>query len=372
MPLTRPNLISPPAFDATKSYTFVFLQSGSSSQIVGNTLTIKRNDTLETVYSQTETTFRYAHTVLENTLQNGTYYTATLTTMDSTGETSPESNAVQFYCFSTPTIEFTNIRQGGDIESGTFNFQVSYNQAQNELLNVYVFNLYGASGELLSTSGNLYVSQSTLPITLAYTFTGFNDNSQYGVEVSGQTIHGMQVSTGRILFNTSFTTASVYSVLTLTNNCSGGYVQIKSNVSGIPGISNGEPILKDGYVELLGDTYVEWNQGFTLDGDWTAMIWGKSFTPDSVIMQMSSVSDGSLIQVYWAKNYAYIRVIPFGFTYGYTIRSNDIRIDSATLGKFVLGRNVLGARDDNQIFIGIRRINNIYSIQVENIGGAGS
>ena len=58
MALTTPILYSVPAFDATKEQVFTFAVVGGS-QVVANTLTIKDNATLATVYSQTQTTYRF-------------------------------------------------------------------------------------------------------------------------------------------------------------------------------------------------------------------------------------------------------------------------------------------------------------------------
>ena len=81
MALTTPILYSIPAFDAQNSFIFQFASIGGS-QVVANTLTIKNNATLSTVYSATQTTFKFEHILPANTLTNGTYYAAPLITKD--------------------------------------------------------------------------------------------------------------------------------------------------------------------------------------------------------------------------------------------------------------------------------------------------
>ena len=84
MSLTTPLLYTVPAFDATNEQVFTFLSVGGS-QVVANTLTIKNNATLATVYERTQVSYRFAHVLPANTLTNGTYYQATLTTKDAEG-----------------------------------------------------------------------------------------------------------------------------------------------------------------------------------------------------------------------------------------------------------------------------------------------
>ena len=104
MALTTPILYSVSAFDAQNSFIFQFASIGGS-QVVANTLTIKDNATLTTVYSATQTTFKFEHILPANTLTNGTYYQATLTTKDAQGNISNASAPIQFYCYSQPTFE---------------------------------------------------------------------------------------------------------------------------------------------------------------------------------------------------------------------------------------------------------------------------
>ena len=72
MALTTPILYSVNAFDATQAQVFNFNVLGGN-QVTANTLTIKNNATLSTVYSATQTTFKFEHTLPANTLTNGNY-----------------------------------------------------------------------------------------------------------------------------------------------------------------------------------------------------------------------------------------------------------------------------------------------------------
>ena len=136
--LTTPILYSVPAFDAQNSFEFQFASIGGA-QVVANTLTIKNNTTLATVYSQTQSTFKFEHILPANTLTNGTYYQATLTTKDAQGNESSPSTPIQFYCYTTPSFAFNNLPANNLIDNDSFDLGVTYNQSEGELLNSYSF-----------------------------------------------------------------------------------------------------------------------------------------------------------------------------------------------------------------------------------------
>ena len=140
MALTTPILYNVPAFDSSQAQIFAFNSLGGN-QVTGSTLTIKNNITLQTVYSQTQISYRFEHILPANTLVNGTYYQATLTTRDASGNESSPSAAIQFYCYTQPNFEISNMPSGNVITNSSYAFTVTYNQAQGEILNAYVFKL---------------------------------------------------------------------------------------------------------------------------------------------------------------------------------------------------------------------------------------
>lgn len=357
MALTTPILYTVPAFDATNAQTFTFAVL-SGSQVVANTLTIKNNATLATVYSETQTTFRFEHILPAGTLTNGTYYQAELTTKDAEGNESTASAPIQFYCYTQPTFAITNMPTGNIVANSSYSFNVSYGQIQGEILNAYVFNLYSASGVLVSTSGTLYNTDTTLPLTLSYLFSGFEDKTTYSIEVTGVTTNGTQISTGRITFTANYTTPETYSNIVLSNNCKGGYITIRSNFVGIEGKSTPEnPIYIDNKeIDLRKNgSSVSWDDGYTISGDFTTRVWGRDFTPNQDILTMTN-SDGENIAVTYVTDDTYcwfeLKVKRAEDTWGYVIESSHIALPA----------------DDEQIFCWLRRINNIYEIKIENRG----
>lgn len=285
MALTTPTLMQQNAFDATQARVFTF-NVYSGSQITGSKLTIKNNATLETVYDGTVTSYAFEHTVPANTLTNGVYYQASIQTMDAQGNFSPASNIIQFYCYSTPTLVFNNIPTANIIPSASFAFEVKYNQAESEALDSYVFNLYTTAGTLISTSGRLYNTTTTVPTVFAYTFSGFNNGEDYVVEVNAVTVEGTQITTGKQTVFVQYSQPGMFSSLYLTNNCKSGNITVQANVIGINGEVNPSPpkyITRNEQVYLdltnthTSDTppYVQWTEGYEIPDNYVIRIWGS-------------------------------------------------------------------------------------------------
>ena len=357
MALTTPILYTVSAFDATQEQVFNFNVLGGN-QVVANTLTIKNNATLATVYSATQNTYKFIHTLPANTLTNGTYYQATLTTKDAQGNESSPSAPIQFYCYSQPMFEISNMPNNNVITNSSFAFTVTYNQAQGEILNAYVFNLYSASGALISTSNTMYNTDTSLPLNVSYLFSGFEDKASYSIEVTGVTTNGTQITTGRISFTTDYTKPDMFSFLFLTNNCKGGYITIKSNIIGINGISNPEtPTYIDNKEIDLRETgsYVEWVEGYTVTGNWTMRLWGRDFTPNSEIFRFSNVN-GDIITIEYhvdaTQCWFELKVKHIDWLWGYVTESTHIALPSET----------------EQVFCWLRRIDNLYDLRIENRG----
>lgn len=104
MALIKPLLLNAPAFDATVESIFTFTVPSGGDQVTKNRLTIIDQSTGTQIYQAKQTTFAFTHTVPAGTLTNGVYYQATLITYDAQNNPSSQSNAVQFYCYSTPCL----------------------------------------------------------------------------------------------------------------------------------------------------------------------------------------------------------------------------------------------------------------------------
>lgn len=358
MALTQPILYSQVAFDATQEHIFTFNVVGGD-QVVANTLTIINNTTSEQVYSEREETFTLTHILPSNSLQNGVYYAATLTTENASGEISVASNTIQFYCYTTPIFNFTNLTTGANLTTSSYNFEISYNQIESEALEQYSFNLYDYSSNLIATSGILYTNSTTVPFITQYTFMGFSNNTSYYVECTGITVGGTQITTGLISFGVNYNASSTK--LNLINNCIGGYVYVASTPIAIFGVSNPDPPTyiidgEDSYVSLKNNgEYVEWDNGFTTSTtDWTLSIWGKNFTEGENVATLSNTNGENVNIEYILNNdeayYSLTATNNSSNNYYYKIYSNKI----------------IPPNENDEIMIWVRRVNNIYDLFIFN------
>lgn len=293
MALTTPILSQMNAFDATQEQVFSFSVVGGD-QSVANTLTIKDNETLATVYTNRQVTFAFENTVPAGTLTNGKYYQAYVVTENSAGDKSAQSNTIQFHCYAQPTFAFSNIATTGIVSNASYSFEVTYNQGQNETLDSYVFNLYNAQGIVLSTSGNKYNSDNILPLTISYLFTGLENNTEYYVEANGVTGGGTQITTGRTRIYVQYEQPAFFSNLNLTNNCRGGYITVQANVVGVEGKSDPTPptYINEQEVDLSGDgeKWVKWDDGFEIPENFTMRMWFRSAWNNSVKYPITKAS----------------------------------------------------------------------------------
>lgn len=357
MALTKPSLYPMAAFDANKQQQFRFYSQGGS-QVTGNILTIKNNSTLEQVYKETVTSFAYIHTLPADTLTNGTRYQATIQTIDAQGNISVESDPILFYCYTQPTLTFTNLPASNNIPNASFEFEVQYNQAQSEQLAQYQFNLYDVQGDLMATSGVKYLQNQAVPTALSYTFSGFEDGLTYQIEVVGQTVEGTVVDSGKQHIYIVYYSPRVYTNIYLTNNCRDGYVTIENNLVGTPGDSNPYPptYIDNKEVDLREDgSWVEWSQNYEIAGDYTMGIWGRDFNPNSTILTFTNEAGAKVTLTYHEDGeYAWVELTAQHpeWTHYYSIYSNKIAKPA----------------DTEYLFIWNRRINNVYDLKIENRG----
>lgn len=354
MALTTPILYSQVAFDATNSQAFTFGVIGGD-QVTQNKLTITNQATNEVIYNQTQTSYSFVHTVPANTLTNGVYYSAYLITYDANGNASPQSNSIQFYCYSTPSFVFTNLPSGNIIPNSSFNFEVTYNQNEGELLDTYSFTLYDARQIQIATSGVKYVGSSVAPPTvISYTFSGFGDKTNYYIKANGQTVQGTIIETPLISIDVVYTKPNIFSIIELNNNCNGGYISVKSNLIDIRSSSNPSPpvyVNNNTAVDARSQgRYVEWSSGFSLDDDFTVSLWGKNFNENSDIIKMAADNGNSIVVRY--------RTNEDGTVYA------DATVTNGTVIYYIYSDSIAAPINDQKVQFWLRRIGYQYEIKI--------
>lgn len=355
--LTTPILYSQAAFDAIQAHTFTFNVVGGE-QVTQNKLVITNQSTNEIAYQAVQTTYKFEHILPANTLINGVYYSAYIITYDANGTASAQSNSIQFYCYSEPSFAFSNLPINNTITNSSYNFQVTYNQAEGELLNSYSFTLYDAQRIQIATSGVQYVGSITTPPTIiSYQFTGFIDKTSYYIRAIGQTAQGTQVDTGLIAISIIYTVPSLFSIIELSNNCSGGYVLVKSNLIEIGAKSNPTPPIYIDNNTAVDDRdssrYVQWDSGFELNDDFTASLWGRDFNENSNIITMTDDLGNNIIIRYRTNtnNTVYADATVTNGDVIYYIYSDSISVPSST----------------DKIQIWLRRIDYQYTVKLANV-----
>lgn len=298
----RPTLSTISAFDAEfgtpnkeNISAPVFKFSWKDGVALKNRVVIRDYDTNEKVYDCTITTMALKHQlhnqydtsnkvqVVTYGLKNGHKYIANVYVYTSDGEESLASNDVIFYCFATPTFEFTNFKKflGENdsiavLNSSSVNLTVKYFQENDEPLKSYNFELQDFNGTTLSSSEQKYSTLSE--DVLRYTIGGIEETETdnygniqvdraYKIICQGQTQHGIDIYTEQ-KFIVKLITSGVGALIT-AENIGDGNVAISSNFKVMNAQcstdnpiylldENGEPYALD----LSNGDYVEFIDGF--------------------------------------------------------------------------------------------------------------
>lgn len=361
--LTRPTLLNVAAFDAHNEQIFTFAIAGTTAQIIANKLVIRTQTDNQIVYEEKQESFKYEHIVNADELTNNTYYTATITVFDAEGNESPASIPIQFWCYTTPVITFTNLPANNIIQNTVYNFEFSYTQTEGEKINSYIVNLYNNSDVLLSTSGLQYVLDGTPPFTGSYLVSGFENATSYKIEIIGTTINNTVITTGLINLTTQYIRPDLFTLVELTNNCDEGYISVRSNIILIEGTSNPDPptYIDDKEVDLTDpDSWVKWDNGYNISGNMTTRIWFRKPTPYAKLLEFINTA-GQKISLYYMQGYE-------------TVESSDLQsyieiyVESIQNTSYYIFSNYIDILPDTEYYnVWMTRINNIYQLQLAKV-----
>lgn len=362
MALTRPTLILTPAFDATLSHTFTFAIYDTTQRIVANKLVIRDQESNTVVYEQKKETFKYEHVVDGGTLTNGKYYNAVISVFDAEGNESPTSIPIQFYCYTTPVLQFTNLPSSNLITNASYDFTFSYNQAEGEKISSYIVNLYNSSKTLISSSNTIYAQDGTPPFNGHYLFAGFENSTNYFVEIVATTINGTIVSTDLEEILVQYERPDIFTLLELSNNCDEGYITIRSNIILIEGESNPDPpkYIDDKEIDLTQDgSWAKWDEGYSISGDMTLRLWFRNPTPYSEILQFSNIS-GQRISIRYMEGYENVNAQEQQSYIAVYVDSSLIE----GLSYYIYSNYIPILPDTDKYYLQLTRQNNIYKIRL--------
>lgn len=269
-------------FDSSVGTNINFTWSGN--QIYKVRCIIKNNATGVTAYDSTIDTMKQVY-ILPPTpaLINGTKYVAYITVFDvDNNESSIQNIGTPFYCFTTPTFNLS-ISNGDIIRASSYSIGLNYHQTENELLNWFNITLYSYQKTSLDSSGAKYDTSD-----LSYIVTNLQNATQYYIRATGETINGMNLDTGYILFTVSYTTAQIFSKLELNNIPETGAIEIKSNIISAEGVPEKEVSYIDGEYADLRDNSVTFDEGYEIDGDFTKIFKFSKPKRNSVIKEFGT------------------------------------------------------------------------------------
>jgi hypothetical protein len=349
----QPIFYNIPAFDATKDYDFTFSYGGNQPH--SNKLTIKNNSTNAVVYEQTVSTMLLKHTLPANSLTNSTTaYVATIQVFDVNSVASDVSEAILFYCFLTPTWQFSNITANQIIHNSQVSPIVTYTQTQSEALDSYQITLYNSSQTEISSTDTIYYVSGDI----TYTFLGLIDNNTYYLRATGETENHMLLDTGLILITVEYTGSQIYSVLTAENSAKNGYIKLSNNIISITGEAHNTAVYIDDQKIDLTANYVEYTSAFDISDDFILQIDGIGFINYSTILELSNADNDTIEILYFneilngqasAKTYLVLYATSDNMTY--TTMSNLIDTPLST----------------DTINIWIKRLDNLYEVTITNI-----
>ena len=284
----KPSLFLIPSFDSAYGSTIKFSWLGN--QIYSNTLIIRDNNTNVIMYEKTLLTMRPEHSVPASSgLRNGTLYNASVKVTDVDGKDSEWSDTLLFYCITTPTFQI-NIVPDQIIRAQTYGVNITYSQPEDELLQSYRIRVYNSANAIVYDSNIRYILDTVR-------VTNLQDNSHYTIIATGETINGMQLTTGQISFSVDFVKSETYFVCELQNMYDTGGVYIKSNIVSVEGTSDSEVTYIDNEIADLTNNVVHFNKGFVISNDFSLLIRGYGFEVGSNILYLSG-NDESIIVAY--------------------------------------------------------------------------
>lgn len=272
-------LHSMPNFDSLDIEIFKFSYKGN--KVAGTRLKIYNAESGVLVSATTDTqhAFKSEHHLPSGTLVNGIDYEAVLyvSTYNANSTVTDyieESNRISFSCKSSPHILFNNASV--TINKSSYNFDMTYNQEQNDPLYQYTITLVdNSSGKEKYNSGVLYCNDPSVPLNLS--------NSIYNLEegiftliVSGQSASGISFFSSTNNVNIKYTKPRSFNLITAENKSQIKSVEIATQYKIITGKTQFESKAKyvtyntvEKGIDLTNDIVVFEN--FGKDSDFTVI-----------------------------------------------------------------------------------------------------
>lgn len=338
--MAKPQILKITPFDSTKDYEITLSWMGNRAH--ANRIIIYDNETNNVVFDDTVSSFALTHTIPAYTLQNSKRYYIQAQTFDIENIPSSLSNKVLFYTFATPDFYFEDLLDNPIINNSSFTATVHYYSEDWEEISKYRFYLYDASKKQLLESDEL-----TDDYDISYTFKGLDNNTLYYIRCLGVTVNGMELDTGYTEVTIKFEDPNEYARIYATPLPSQGCIQVSTNFIIIQYNGTDDFDYIDGMIDLREKTLF-YNEGFLIEGDFTAIIRGINLWQTADIFKMSNDKYGLTLssRIYNNGNLRFRLMVPNG------------------VGNYLIYSDELVFENTDMVNIMFRRINDVYQLKV--------
>lgn len=360
--LPTPTLSLISTFDPSKNNNIYFSYNGN--QIKKKRIVIIDNKTFKTILDKTQLGMKLCYDLPANTIKTG-QYTAQIQVFDFDGNSSELSQPVLFYCYSTPSVSFSNFTD--KINKSSINLSLSYTQAENDSVKEFAFYLYDLQKKIVTKSNNFYSLNDS-----SYTFLGLKNLTTYYVQCKGTSLHNMDFDTGLCEINVNYIAQPNNMLLRLSNNKCEGYIQVDCNIIDVGYIiEGGKPEFKNGEV-ILDNKKVTYISGFDFSDNFSMFIKARKIPLDTTFFGYTT-SSGNVelsIKKIALNYYCVLRADSvIGSYYRYVKLPNIMIIDENSNQIIDENSNVISSQvtiDDinNYIIVfEVKRKNNLYNLK---------
>ena len=360
--LPTPTLSLISTFDPSKNNNIYFSYNGK--QIKKKRIVIIDNKTFKTILDKTQLGMKLCYDLPANTIKTG-QYTAQIQVFDFDGNSSELSQPVLFYCYSTPSVSFSNFTD--KINKSSINLSLSYTQAENDSVKEFAFYLYDLQKKIVTKSNNFYSLNDS-----SYTFLGLKNLTTYYVQCKGTSLHNMDFDTGLCEINVNYIVQPNNMLLRLSNNKCEGYIQVDCNIIDVGYIiEGGKPEFKNGEV-ILDNKKVTYISGFDFSDNFSMFIKARKIPLDTTFFGYTT-SSGNVelsIKKIALNYYCVLRADSvIGSYYRYVKLPNIMIIDENSNQIIDENSNVISSQvtiDDinNYIIVfEVKRKNNLYNLK---------
>lgn len=353
--LSTPSITAIGVFDPTETYDIQFTYTDNQS--VRNRLVITDTETYETIYDKTILTMKLLHTVPAGTLYAGKCYTAAIQVFDTDNNQSNLSDSILFYCYTKPDFFISDIPTV--CKSASITLPLSYLQAEGETLKSYQFFMCDSNHNILNRSDTFYTNGH-----MSYSFSGLQNHYTYCFRAIGETAHGYKLDTGYLTVTVDYNVVPTNAVLVLENVYRRGYISIKTNIKSIGyELKNDNYFFKGDTVTLYGDNYLKYNEGFSIDGDFSLFIEAKKLPLGTFLKTEKGTFTLSIVNVcdiYYCEFKAddYVLYCPLPKACVSTMDDDYIITQDGDILEIIN----LNYDDDEFIVFEVKRVNSAYSL----------